>query len=850
MHLVIQAADLSGNKPDKEVFLTTVDKAKPTFNAPAIDYSSDTYANQTIGVGLWIFLLLHVLSAGTLGLQDFPSLIPSDIESCPDTPHLGCDVLESFLGWVDTIFTLVVIGGIVIMGVGAMGNRVGEASHLKVIISMLPPAYFFIKPFFSFGTAPSDLKGDPHRQFALGTSMFCAVILICARLRQLMYMSFPTTVVNRSKALKRILWWGFAGGSEVERKQAASHKMNRLVTNASKIAHETDFITRSTQVSRLLTHFYERREEKVRMGGYWWTYRSIRSRDLFRKEGVLFNGRFLAANIMQFAIIVYIILYLLNTISSRMESYENNWVIVIVGSTEQVANAFLNRLVTVPASLAIVAQKGIDLVYSTVLPAIERFQVDSCQTLFSKANYTELLALCNGSADPSDFDLDADAVANLCSSQISLQALQTFCTKSTGLYSDMMEEANYFKLLLELFATEKIDALNDFLQSIIASGFSMIQDTVKIVDPIEPWMVQMAFALGGLIAFLMSIFLATLYIPSVTSSVLRFRSGVIPSLRDPRFSDNYRTSTYLVTYLTGALFWGALIYVAGVAFVIAFVVLALCFIIRVSGATAGIWGVIIGFVVTFATQWILFASCAKAVKLTAFYRKRPAAANVYNLLWEASWVGTSVMFVAVRTLKLVIAAALQVGRVDVPFLNEGAGQIGPLKLDRVPLIFRSDILQHEAHRHRKFTLSIAFITGLRNFCTRSCHRGVCPFLTCFLPPSRPTIVHTSLAYIERLGKMYLMKIHHGSRFANAAGSTWRVVFVLAFMPWLRQYRYMARYGNDWKAEIKLANRRNMLGLKNSKHDGEDGKAAKVSIQKVFQTAKHVAAELVDELVEG
>lgn len=119
-----------------------------------------------------------------------------------------------------------------------------------------------------------------------------------------------------------------------------------------------------------------------------------------------------------------------------------------------------------------------------------------------------------------------------------------------------------------------------------------------------------------------------------------------------------------------------------------------------------------------------------------------------------------------------------------------------------------------------------------------------------LPSLPPHTVYAILAYIERLGKMYLMKIHHGNAFVNAAGSTWRVVFVLAFMPWLRQYRYMARYGDDWKAEIKLANRRSMLSLKNSKHDGEDGNAGKVDIQKTFQAAKHVAADIVDELVEG
>ncbi len=43
-------------------------------------------------------------------------------------------------------------------------------------------------------------------------------------------------------------------------------------------------------------------------------------------------------------------------------------------------------------------------------------------------------------------------------------------------------------------------------------------------------------------------------------------------------------------------------------------------------------------------------------------------------------------------------------------------------------------------------------------------------------------------YIERLGMMYMMKLRHGRNFGNRAGSTWRLLFVAALMPWLRKYR--------------------------------------------------------------
>jgi hypothetical protein len=36
--------------------------------------------------------------------------------------------------------------------------------------------------------------------------------------------------------------------------------------------------------------------------------------------------------------------------------------------------------------------------------------------------------------------------------------------------------------------------------------------------------------------------------------------------------------------------------------------------------------------------------------------------------------------------------------------------------------------------------------------------------------------------------MYLMKLHHGSDFGTRAGAYWRMLFVLALMPWMKDYR--------------------------------------------------------------
>ena len=43
-------------------------------------------------------------------------------------------------------------------------------------------------------------------------------------------------------------------------------------------------------------------------------------------------------------------------------------------------------------------------------------------------------------------------------------------------------------------------------------------------------------------------------------------------------------------------------------------------------------------------------------------------------------------------------------------------------------------------------------------------------------------------YMERLNVLYMMKLRYGDKFGSRAGSAWRLIFVMALMPWLRRYR--------------------------------------------------------------
>jgi hypothetical protein len=132
-----------------------------------------------------------------------------------------------------------------------------------------------------------------------------------------------------------------------------------------------------------------------------------------------------------------------------------------------------------------------------------------------------------------------------------------------------------------------------------------------------------------------------------------------------------------------------------------------------------------------------------------------------------------------RLVKLLLITAFYIGRLDTPMLAKGVGQVGPVPLDDYPIQFRKDLLVHEAHRH---------------------------------------------PYMERLGVMYMLKLRYGDDFANRAGSAWRLIFVMALMPWLRRFRVDEDddveivVSPEQRAIDRIKSRRNALELENTDDD--------------------------------
>jgi len=135
--------------------------------------------------------------------------------------------------------------------------------------------------------------------------------------------------------------------------------------------------------------------------------------------------------------------------------------------------------------------------------------------------------------------------------------------------------------------------------------------------------------------------------------------------------------------------------------------------------------------------------CLRKVLFRGMFRVRPASTNFMLVILEVWSLGLTIGSMIARLVKMIVVSALYVGRIDTFFFARGVGMIGPIAIDSYPIQFRKDLLLHDAHRH---------------------------------------------PYMERLGQIYMLKLRHSDDFGLPSGSAWRLIVVMALMPWLRRFR--------------------------------------------------------------
>ncbi len=171
-----------------------------------------------------------------------------------------------------------------------------------------------------------------------------------------------------------------------------------------------------------------------------------------------------------------------------------------------------------------------------------------------------------------------------------------------------------------------------------------LESTGEIVD-LPLWLydfvptgqqVYQTFIPGAVTALIVAICIFILYIPSTTATILRFRTGMLPSLRDPLFQ-RYKIGVDSVFFNASNMIWALF----GAALLFALLVTGLLFLIlwpftRDLVVLAAAW--ILGLFLTILLKTISLKLVRKNF-FSAFYRMKPSGANRSTLAFECWQIG-------------------------------------------------------------------------------------------------------------------------------------------------------------------------------------------------------------------
>jgi hypothetical protein len=255
------------------------------------------------------------------------------------------------------------------------------------------------------------------------------------------------------------------------------------------------------------------------------------------------------------------------------------------------------------------------------------------------------------------------------------------------------------------------------------------------------WKVKFSVVIATIVGFSWSFFLGVTYIASAVSTILRYRSGVLQSLRGRADFNKNRASTSTVSLVLGAMFWGDF-FSSIILLVLVLLLLIILLLPFVRPYLLQAVQLVAGIAFSIGLKMILVIILGKR-NTKGFYTSNPIITHFFGIALECWSIALTSLSMLVRTIKIIVAAVLFIGRIDIPFLADGADKLGPVVLDPYSSYFRQELLSADAHHH---------------------------------------------PYIERLGCMYLMMLKHGEEFCDMPGSTWRLLFIFALMPWVQLSR--------------------------------------------------------------
>ena len=734
-----------GVGPSKNVRTQAYENFTTVPTAQAIDFMADTYfcrIQVTLIWCFWVFLFFGYIN----GL--IPTVQDQAYRECPSFSYLaswsdngapfGCSIGASIVDWLIFFFVAVAFGTFAV-GIGSFGNDIEPKQWpVQVCSTVIIAALTLFFPIY-FGI------GDSRNQVYLRiVALVLGVLTALVRWLVIFSRRYPRFFGGN-------LMPGSSLKSEIKSKRASAFKLARMQTNAGKLysdLKEDDVV--KTYFGMILNNFAKLKPEYQPVGGLVYTWRGLRAGNLLGEEGIFYPSHIVFANVSQFLVCMFVLwLGIDSTIKAR-----DGW--IPPDKLEDEVTSQIEMLITTVADKALVekAVGGIILrVVSYVAQLIYLLDSAGALQLDCLALGTYLDGFCQR------FDKEEGIV--VCN--IFTGAPEALCATLEPLFrpeSSVLRSASgaspSSNELIGVFNTT--DLAGSAAKLVSAALSDNVARQANKLYPRERYMVTLPIALGCIVAFVACIATALVYVPSFTSTVLKVRSGVIPIFKSEQYQDIRQYYVNKGTRLPGVMFWGIVfssLLIGGIFSAIIFF-----FVWQVTSFQAQkLIALAISLTLILTFQWLVTRTCR--IRLyEGYYRKNPMVANLIELINEAFNFASSIAFVLVRILKLILLAALYVGRVDAPFLAPGVGVLSLGLIDPHSDFFLADIFAKEAHRH---------------------------------------------PYIESLGVIYLHKLKYGPTFLTSVGSAWRLLFVTALMPWLQKYRSGTRgqeYGGRKEKEAE------------------------------------------------
>lgn len=686
--------------------------------AKGIDYIVGGYHCKYRVVAIWCGFVFGFLGFLYPKTSDFVALL---IQECP-SGSFGCQMVFSAVNWI-VLFGMIMLFGVSMIitdGLFARNSLMKmEKNWSHMITTVVITAAFIAVPLTVFPFQPDVAWIFYSQLLGYGFSLY----FLLARWIDAIQSFFPKkeesyTPVPTVK-------------DESFSKRAALRKVKLMQENAIQIQsnfQENNVI--KAYYGNALSNFSKLKDETEEAGGVLWAWKKYRSHELFYREGIWISSRFLASQLFQ----LFTCSVILAIGISTYMNVSNSW--LSADNLQSYVTDLLNVSLTTLADQAIVedaANRMLQQSFAYLLQFLEMLdnagilQFD-CITLSAY-----LVATCTEKASCA-----TQVACNLFTAPESLCEAMELGNRPLD---TVVESAEKFTVSPVFNTTSLRASFVNFLTTALSDNVTLL---VNKGYPEARYMLTVPTAIAVIVAFIVSLSLASMVIPSLISTVLKFRSGMMPIMKSKNFH-NYYYHTMNSTKITGGMFWSNLVASVVIGGVI-WLLLFFCLWQVTSPIAAQLSASIITVYTIVMVVWLITRSF-RNFSFRGFYRIKPLGANIYSLPYECLNIGLTVTMAIGRAVVLFFLSIFHVGRLDIPFVAEDVGDYlyDYVQLEQYNIWFNVAVLSVEAHRH---------------------------------------------PYLETLGVMYLMKLKHTNSFNTCVGIKWRTIFVTALMPWIRKYRIL------------------------------------------------------------